>query len=181
MPLSNIEIDAEMRAKRLVIDPAPGRDQLGPSSVDLRLHPDLIIPPNQENAAGIMVDPTAPGFDVMDFWARLGETRSLASNETYLIASRQFLIGKTLEYLEIPTHLSARIEGKSGLARLGLTVHMTAPTVQSGFRGRLVLEMFNSGPFDLTLKPGMLIAQIILEHLGLPTDEGYSGRYAGQE
>lgn len=180
MALSDIEITAEILAKRLIFDPELAKDQIGPSSVDLRLHSELILPPDREKASGIRIDPTSSGFDATDFLARLGETRTLSSGESYQLASGQFLIGKTLEYLEIPTHLSARIEGKSTLARLGLTVHMTAPTVQSGFQGRLILEMFNFGPFELILKPEMLIAQLVLEHLGLPSGAGYRGRYAGQ-
>ena len=181
MPLSDVEIAAEIQAKRLVINPEPEKEQFGPSSVDLRLHPQLIIPPSRDKASGVVIDPTASQLRVMDFWASLGETRTISSGESYPLASGQFLIAKTLEYLEIPNHLSARIEGKSSLARWGLTVHMTAPTVQSGFEGRLILEMFNFGPIDLVLKPGMLIAQLILEHLGLPSGQGYRGRYAGQE
>lgn len=181
MPLSNIEISAELNAKRLVIDPLLSEDQIGPSSVDLRLHPELTILPSREQSAGITIDPTAPNFRVRDFLETVGQSRTLAPGEGYQLASRQFLIGKTLEYVELPNHLAGRIEGKSTLARLGLTVHMTAPTVQAGFRGRLVLEMFNYGSCDLTLRPEMLIAQLILEHLGLPPTEGYHGHYAGQE
>lgn len=181
MPLSDIEIAAEIRAKRLVIDPPVNEDQIGPSSLDLRLHPDLLLPPSRDAVSGINIDPTAPGFNVMRLLRSLGKSETMAPNAPYQFTPRQFLIGKTLEHIELPNHLSARIEGKSTLARLGLTVHMTASTVQAGFRGRLVLEMFNYGSFDLTLRPEMLIAQLILEHLGLPPTEGYHGHYAGQE
>lgn len=90
------------------------------------------------------------------------------------------VIGKTRERIELPNHLAARIEGKSSLARLGLAVHLTAPTVQAGFQGPLYLEMFNAGPFTLELVAGMKIAQLIVEHLGLPASRGYQGRFQGQ-
>ena len=181
MPLSNIEISAELDAKRLVIDPPVSKDQIGPSSVDLRLHPDLIILPSREQSVRISVDPTEPEFDVMELIGKLGHPRTLSPGESYRFAPGQFLIGKTLEHIELPNHLSARIEGKSTLARLGLTVHMTAPTVQAGFRGRLVLEMFNYGSVTVILKSEMPISQLILEHLGLPSTEGYHGHYSDQE
>ena len=75
---------------------------------------------------------------------------------------------------------AARIEGKSSLARLGLSVHITAPTVLAAFRGRLYLEMYNVGPFILQLKPGMQIAQLIVERLGLPASQGYKEQCLGQ-
>jgi dCTP deaminase len=90
------------------------------------------------------------------------------------------VLGKTLERVTLPNHLSGRIEGKSSLARLGLAVHITAPTIQAGFDGPLYLEMFNAGPFTLKLQPKMEIAQLILEHLGLPSQSGYAGRFQSQ-
>ena len=73
-----------------------------------------------------------------------------------------------------------RIEGKSSLARLGLAVHITAPTIQAGFRGPLYLEMYNAGPWTLELTPRMQIAQVVFEHLGLPAQYGYRGQFQDQ-
>lgn len=59
--------------------------------------------------------------------------------------------------------LAARIEGKSSVARCGLLVHFTAPTVHAGFDGTLTLEMINLGNAGFTLFPGLAICQLILE------------------
>jgi dCTP deaminase len=59
--------------------------------------------------------------------------------------------------------LAARIEGKSSLARCGLLVHFTAPTVHAGYDGPLALEMINLGNVGISLFPAMPIAQLILE------------------
>ena len=92
----------------------------------------------------------------------------------------QVIIGKTLETIELPTDIAGRVEGKSSLARLGLAVHITAPTIQAGFRGSLVLEMYNAGPWTLEMTEGMQIAQVIFEHMGLPPTQGYEGQFQGQ-
>ena len=94
---------------------------------------------------------------------------------------KNLIIGKTLESVKLPLHLAARIEGKSSLARLGLSVHITAPTVLAGFNGRLYLEMNNVGPFAIQLKAGMNIAQLILEHVGLPALGEYGGQFQKQQ
>src|ERR1019366_7380978 len=39
--------------------------------------------------------------------------------------------------------IAARVEGKITWARLGLMVHLTAPTVHSTFSGRITLEVTN--------------------------------------
>ena len=76
--------------------------------------------------------------------------------------------------------MAGRIEGKSSLARLGLAVHITAPTIQAGFQGSLVLEMYNAGPWTLELTEGMQIAQVIFERLEQPPSRGYQGQFQGQ-
>ena len=100
---------------------------------------------------------------------------------TSRLEPRRLVLGKTLEYITLPSHLAGRIEGKSSLARFGLSVHVTAPTVVAGFQGRLVLEMYNSGPFRIELSHGMKIAQLILEQVSLPALRPYGGQYQHQE
>ena len=76
--------------------------------------------------------------------------------------------------------LAARVEGKSSLARLGLAVHVTAPTIHAGFDGHTQLEIINHGGVPIRLRTGMRIYQLIFEQtLGTPV-KGYSGRFSGQ-
>ena len=57
------------------------------------------------------------------------------------------MLGWTAEYVELPidSRIAARVEGKSSLARLGLGVHITAPTIHAGFPGQIRLEIVNHG------------------------------------
>ncbi len=58
---------------------------------------------------------------------------------------------------------------------------MTAPTIHSGFRGQIQLEMCNQGPLRVKLTPGMPICQLIFElTLGTP-EKGYAGMFSGQQ
>ena len=179
MVLSNLEILAEIDAERLVFDPKiSDRRRIGSSSVDLLLHEDLLILP--EFISGDAFDPSEANASVMDFLEIHGEHHIMTPTNPYIMQRNRFIIGKTLESVTLPLHLAARIEGKSSLARLGLSVHVTAPTVLAGFSGSLVLEMNNIGPFPIKLHAGMSIAQLILEHVGLPPTEAYRGQFQGQ-
>lgn len=51
------------------------------------------------------------------------------------------------------------------MARLGLSVHQTAPIVHPTYRGVLTLEMHNIGPYTLKLYPGQTICQLLLEEM----------------
>jgi dCTP deaminase len=77
--------------------------------------------------------------------------------------------------------VAGRVEGKSGLARVGLGVHVTAPTIHAGFSGTIQLELVNHGPMAIKLKPGLAICQLVLEQtLGMP-DNAYEGQFLGQQ
>ncbi len=181
MTLSDVEIWAEIGAGRLVLDPPPDGDRIGNSSIDLLLHEELTVLPSREKVVsmGITVNPSTPEMQVMSL-LELGDNVKLTDSSSYTMEPNHLVIGKTLEYLKLPTHLAARIEGKSSLARLGLSVHITAPTIQAGWEGRIYLEMNNVGPFDIQLSPQMEIAQLIIEHVGLPTRGKSEGRFWGQ-
>ncbi len=179
MVLSDVEIRAEIDAERLAFDPPiNGLDErIDSSAVDLLLHEDIII--LDKNTSGVIIAPAKPDFGVMDILERHGRRHSLADG-FYQLKPHQLIIGKTLEHITLPGHLAARIEGKSTIARLGLSVHVTAPTVLAGFAGNLYLEINNIGPFPIQLEKDMKIAQLILEHVGLPPSRGYLGRYQHQ-
>lgn len=69
-------------------------------------------------------------------------------------------------HLKPGSKLAARVEGRSSFARLGLIVHLTAPTIHTNFNAAITLEMINHGPFYLKLVPEKtLICQLILERL----------------
>lgn len=179
MVLSDVEIRAEIGAKRLVFNPPINeREHIGSSSVDLRLHEEIIVLPS--NVPGVLVDPTATGIEVMNIVRTYGNVENLSSDNDYRMKPNQLVIAKTLESVTLPLHIAARIEGKSSHARIGLSIHVTAPTVHAGFQGNLYLEMYNVGPFDLVLRSGMEIAQLILEHVGLPAQQGYHGQFQRQ-
>ncbi|HEX5474863.1 MAG TPA: dCTP deaminase [Vicinamibacterales bacterium] len=95
----------------------------------------------------------------------------------------QVMLCQTRErvYLKPESLLAARVEGKSSLARLGLMVHMTAPTIHAGFNATITLEMVNHGPFSLKLVPlKTRICQFIFERLETEPRAQISTQFQGQ-
>ena len=70
------------------------------------------------------------------------------------------MLGQTLEWVELPDDLVARLEGKSSLGRLGLLIHSTAGYVDPGWKGNLTLELSNVANLPIALYFGMRIGQI---------------------
>lgn len=178
MVLSRNEIRAEIDAGRLKFD--PGVDsRIGPSSIDLTLGDELLVLPKPEENQGPIVEPAQLGFRVMPMLEKQGQSRSL-TNDPYTINHGELILGWTKEHITLPNSIAGRIEGKSTLARLGLSAHITAPTVNAGYKGKLCLEMYNFGPFRIQLAAGMEIAQLILERVAIPPTEGYQGQFQDQ-
>ena len=91
-----------------------------------------------------------------------------------------FALGSTLERVAMPLNLAARVEGKSSVARFGLSIHQSAPTVHADFRGNIRLEISNVGPFVCRLIPGTRICQLIVEELKDPSSEPLRSRFQDQ-
>ena len=146
-----------------------------PASVDLRLGNTFRVFHNHRTAA---IDLAAPP-------ANLTEQISIGDDEPFIIHPGEFVLGRTLEWVELPDDIVARIEGKSSLGRLGLIVHATAGFVDPGWKGTLTLEITNLTRVPIVLWPGKAIAQLSFMTLDAPAERPYGHRdlgshYAGQ-
>ena len=160
---------------------APHPKAFSSTSVDLTL--DSWITKFKDPKAGIetVIDPNHFGFSPETSLADLTELIEIPV-DGYLLPPRTLVLGWTCEYVDLKTtsRLAARVEGKSSLARLGLGIHVTAPTIHSGFNGRIRLEMINHGVLPIRLRTEMRICQLIFEGtLGTP-ERGYRGHFSAQ-
>lgn len=97
----------------------------------------------------------------------------------YSIKPGQHCLAVTKEYVRIPSHLGARVEGKSSLGRMGLFVHITAGWIDAGFQGKITLELFNCSDNIIQLPTGRKICQLAVFMLDRPANPAYNGKYQG--
>jgi len=177
--LTDREIRIAIEQGLIAIEPAPGPEALSSTSLDLSLDPRAQTFSDQVGSE-INIDPAGLGFSFSAVVTRL--TDPISIEPQFALAPRKLLLAWTREKvgLPLPSRLAARVEGKSSLARLGLGVHITAPTIHAGFSGKIQLEIVNQGPAEVILRPGMRICQLIFETtLGTP-EKGYSGIFLAQ-
>lgn len=149
------------------------------SSVDLRLGNSFIVFDLPSVDSGVFVTlGTSEPEQIAD---RYGTQREISSNEHLELRPGQFALSYTLERVELPLNLAARVEGKSSFARFGLSIHQTAPTIHANFRGNIRLEISNAGPFFCRLTPGMPICQLIFEELKTPSVSPLRSRFQNQQ
>jgi dCTP deaminase len=165
--LSDQEIWNLLQAGRLKIDPPPAFDAVAPSAIDLRLGNVFTRLTTQSKAVSTTID-TRVTKDVMAALAELGKEETVTDGGSFDLQPKEFALAWTQETVGLPNFLAARVEGRSTLARLGLSVHQSAPTVHATFTNPLRLELFNAGPYTLKLYPGQPICQLIVEKMSLP-------------
>jgi dCTP deaminase len=159
---------------RIRIDPwDPAMVQ--PASVDLRLGNSFRVFHNHRITAVDLGDPPS----------ELTEQVIVDDGGTFVIHPGEFCLGRTLEWVELPDDVLARVEGKSSLGRLGLIVHATAGFVDPGWKGTLTLEFANLTRIPIKLAPGLAIAQLSFMGLDAPAQRPYGSpglcsHYQGQ-
>jgi dCTP deaminase len=178
MPPTSVLSDGTIRAfvdeGRLKIEPwDPAMVQ--PASVDVRLGTSFRVFHNHR----------APAIDLRDPPTHLTEGVEVTEGEAFVIHPGEFVLGRTLEYVEMPADIVCRIEGKSSVGRLGLIVHATAGFVDPGFTGTLTLEITNLTRIPIKLYPGLPIAQLSFMMLDRPAERPYGhpdlgSHYQGQ-
>ena len=183
MILTDREIKNSLDSGLIEIEPRPADDAYSSTSVDLTLGSTLRLFKKQTIGIDAAIDPTAEGYNVVSLINGLTDKVEIDDVTGHVIQGRTLILGWTRERVALNEHgrVAARIEGKSSLARIGLAVHVTAPTIHAGFKAPSIqLEIVNHGPLPIRLKAGMPVCQLIFEQtLGMP-DRAYRGQFLGQ-
>jgi len=166
--LSDGTITRLVEEGRITIDPwSPAHVQ--PASVDLRLGDTFRVFHNHR----------VTSIDLREPPDNLTEEVRVAEGDSFVIHPGEFCLGRTLEWVELPDDVVARIEGKSSLGRLGLIVHATAGFCDPGWKGTLTLELNNLTRVPIKLYPGLLIAQLSFMALDAPAARPYGSADLG--
>lgn len=148
MILSDRDILRSIQLNEIIINPLDKND-VQPSSVDLHLSGHIKYITQCEKIDLSDPEKVIKNRDV-----------SFLNDMKIFLDPGMFILGSTIEHIEIPTDICARVEGKSSFGRAGLAVHITAGFIDPGFKGNITLELRNLGPATIILKPGTQICQI---------------------
>ncbi|MDP9105826.1 MAG: dCTP deaminase, partial [Candidatus Eremiobacteraeota bacterium] len=148
------------------------------TAIDLRLGPTITIPKKL---------PVAQRLDQpydSAYVAKNSDRYTCSSTQPVSLDPNQFVLAQTIERANLPINpgrptFAARVEGKSSRARLGMLVHFTAPTIHSGFNGKITLEIINLSQNSIQLVPDSYICQLIFERVSMEpanTKNHFSGQ-----
>ncbi len=161
MILSDRDIAKYMKRGIIRITPTPGKEQMGPASVDLTLSNEFW----KQKKTAKRIDISKVGFnDVMEHFTA----------DSVELKPGDMILGKTVERIELPPNISGRLEGRSSFARLGLAIHITSSFIQPGSRNHQILEIVNLSRKRILVKAGMRVSQVIFEELRSGTSKPYA-------
>lgn len=145
--------------RRLVVRPVVDPDQIGGTTIDLRLGTEWEV---LRTARFQALNPADDSEIVSMLLEQSVEEFRLTSgqNQGLVLHPGELMLALTLEYLQLPADLWGNLEGRSTWARVGLQVHATAGMVDAGFSGYLTLELQNTGRLPLVLYPGLRVGQM---------------------
>jgi len=164
MILSDRAIQYRLDKKELNIDPLD-ENCVQPASVDLKLGKDFVIVKSW-------------GADILDFNSK--PNYESVSADTFLVPSHSFVLATTIESIGLPDDLTAFVEGRSSVGRMGLFIQ-NAGWVDPGFKGQLTLELYNANSLPIRLCSGRRICQIVFCKMDQKTKKPYKGKYQGQK
>lgn len=163
MILSDKTIQTYLSEGKLVIDPIE-ENSIQPASVDCTLGDDFLL--IDENSMGVLTMREEIKY------------RTIKANEITL-PPHSFLLATTREEVALPDDLTAFVEGRSSIGRMGLFIQ-NAGWVDPGFKGRITLELYNANSLPIKLEAGRRICQLVFCKMSSPASQPYQGKYQGQ-
>ena len=163
MILSDKTIMKMLEEKSLTITPIEP-EQIQPASVDIRLGNTFSIV--EDSSTGVITLENEIKYKTIE-------------TDTYVLLPGQFVLATTMEYFELPDDLTAFVEGRSSLGRMGLFIQ-NAGWVDPGFKGEITLELFNANRCAIELKSGRRVGQLVFAEMNDVALNPYNGKYQGQ-
>lgn len=172
MKLSKPDILKAIADKWITIESDDGGYEVGETVIELRLGCQFLMFKGDVQC----IDPKVPAASLMEKF-EIGPHHG----DHFLLPPHGFALGVTYEKIGIDGHLEGWLDGKSGIARLGLTAHVTASGLKPGHCLNLTLEISNLLPIPQMLYYKQPIAQIGFHLLSspLPIEQGYDTKKAG--
>lgn len=164
MILSDKTIIKMLKEKTLIIEPIE-QEQIQPASVDIRLGNTFSI--IEDSPSGIITLRNKIEYKTI-------------KTEKYLLLPGQFVLATTIEYFWLPNNLTAFVEGRSSLGRMGLFIQ-NAGWVDPGFKGEITLELFNANRYAIELEYGRRVGQLVFAQMDDIALNPYQGKYLGQK
>ncbi len=163
MILSDRTLRDLINKKKLQVDPLD-REQIQSASIDMKL-----------GTSFLKIDE-----NLMEVMTLEKEIKYVEIEENEIvIPPGSFLLATTREFIELPENITAFVEGRSSIGRMGLFIQ-NAGWVDPGFAGQITLELYNANRLPIKLVSGRRICQLVFAKMDKIAANPYQGKYQNQ-
>ncbi len=163
MILSDKTLTQMIESKELMCEPLTP-ESIQPASIDCTLGDHFLVVEDRD-------------MHVIDLSSDI-KYREITGNEI-TIPPHSFLLATTQEYIKLPNNITAFVEGRSSIGRIGLFIQ-NAGWVDPGFEGQITLELYNANSLPIRLEAGRRICQLVFCKMDQEAKNPYNGKYQGQ-
>lgn len=139
MILTDREIRNSIASGLIDVNPRPTPDAYASTTLDLKLGSSLRAFKEIPTGTDMIIDPRKPGYNVIKLIKQITDAETIDPDpkKGYILEPNKLSLGWTQETIHLKEHgrVATWVEGKSSLSRIGLSIHVNAPTIHAGFRG----------------------------------------------
>lgn len=168
MLLSHQTISQYIDEGKIIITPDFDKKNIRPAGVRLHLARHILIPEPDQIVS--LTESKKIAYKEIDL-----------STEAFYLKPNEFILAATHEAIQTTPNLLALLDGRSTVARLGLTTHVTASVIDGTFETphAAVLEIKNMGNFTIKLQWKDPIAMMLFAELSAPVTQKIQSQYGG--
>ncbi|MBT4963241.1 MAG: dCTP deaminase [Francisellaceae bacterium] len=170
MFLCDVTIKELLRSKKLLVKPEVKEKNIRPAGIRVHLDKELI-----QYKTGQLIDPMQPD--------EILYKKISMEKQPFILEPGAFILGATIESFKMPRDMLGVLDGRSTIARLGVTIHITATITDSLYEDErtITLEIKNAGNLRIALSFGMPIGSMLFAMLDHPVEQSTQNQYKNQK
>lgn len=169
MYLSDVTIREYLESGSISITPTVKKEDVRPAGIRVHLANKILVP--------------TPGLVDLSNPSELDYKEVDIADDGYILEPNGFILGSTIEKIKTTPDIIAFLDGRSTIARLGLTIHVTASAIDGNYThpGTVTLEIKNLGVHSIRLHENDAIGQFMFATLSEGIEQQSQSQYANQD
>lgn len=169
MYLADVTIKEYLQKGLIEISPTVKTEDVRPAGIRIHLARKILLPhPGYVD----LTSPTELKYDTIDI-----------EKDEFILEPNTFILASTVEKIKLAPNIIAFLDGRSTIARLGLTIHVTAGVIDGNHDDArtVTLEIKNLGVHSVRLHDNDAMGQLMFALLSGDIQQESQSQYTGQD
>lgn len=169
MYLADVTIEQYLNDGLIEVIPAVKKEDIRPVGIRVHLAKDILVP-----KAGYVDFAKTSDLEY--------ETIDIEAKE-FILEPDAFILASTVEKVRTAPNIIAFLDGRSTIARLGVTIHITAGVIDGNHDNArtVTLEIKNLGVHSIRFRENDALGQLMFALLSEDIRQGSQSQYSGQD